>query len=334
MRRRTWLFALLLLSFASGARAHEVRPAYLELTQTDATTFDLVWKVPARGDLRLGLYVRLPASCDIVAEPRGMFVEGVYLERSTIRHPAGLVGETLAIDGLSSTMTDVLVRIERLDGAAQVARLLPASPSLVVEASPSAWEVSRTYFALGVEHILGGVDHLLFVLGLLFLVRDRWMLVKTITSFTVAHSVTLAIATLGYAHAPGDLLNALIAMSILFLGPEIVRAHRGETSVAIRHPWIVAFAFGLLHGFGFATGLQELGLPQGDIPLALLAFNLGVEAGQLGFVAALLAVGASLATIGLSSAGAMRLAGAYAIGSLGVFWTIDRIAVGLGLGGA
>jgi hypothetical protein len=170
-------------------------------------------------------------------------------------------------------MTDVLVRLECLDGTTQVTRLAPSSPSFIVEAAPNAMQVAATYLWLGIEHILFGVDHLLFILGRLFIVNDRWMLAKTVSSFTVAHSITLAIATLGYARAPGPPLTAAIALSILFLGPEIVRSQRGETSLTIRHPWVVAFAFGLLHGFGFASGLTTMGLPRAEIPLGTWGFR-------------------------------------------------------------
>ena len=326
-----WLLcALLLLWAAPGlAGAHEVRPAYLELRQTAPDTFDVLWKVPARGDLRLGLYVRMPESCEQLSEPRGMFAGGAYTERWSVRHPEGLVGGEVHIDGLQTTLTDVLVRIQRLDGATQIVRLTPTSPSMTVRGSPTLAQAAWTYLATGVRHILGGVDHLLFVLGLLFLVRERWMLIKTITSFTIAHSLTLAIATLGYATAPVELLNVLIAMSILFLGPEIIRRQQGQTSLTIRHPWVVAFAFGLLHGFGFASGLTELGLPDDEIPLALLMFNVGVEIGQLGFVAVLLAVGVSLTTLEFKWSDWMRKAPAYAIGTLGSFWMIDRFVVAM-----
>jgi hypothetical protein len=241
-----------------------------------------------------------------------------------------LVGQEIRIDGLGRLQIDVMVRLAFADGWTHSAILRPASPSLRHPGQrPSRSSLLPTYLTLGVEHILGGVDHLLFVLGLLFLVRDRWMLVKTITSFTIAHSITLAIATLGYAQAPVDALNVLIAMSILFLGPEIVRRVRGQRSLTIDHPWIVAFAFGLLHGFGFASGLLELGLPRSEIPLALLMFNVGVEIGQLGFVAILLAVGASLGALGLRGAAWTSLVPAYIIGSLGAYWTIDRLVAAL-----
>ena len=183
------------------------------------------------------------------------------------------------------------------------------------------------YLILGVEHILLGVDHLLFVLGLLLIVADRWMLLKTITSFTIAHSVTLAIATLGYASAPLLPLNAAIALSILFLGPEIVKSWRGETSLTIRHPWVVAFLFGLLHGFGFATGLKAMGLPTGEIPVALLLFNLGVEAGQILFVALVLLLERSFRILKIRWPRRVEMMPGYVVGSLGAYWSIQRMVV-------
>jgi hydrogenase/urease accessory protein HupE len=233
-------------------------------------------------------------------------------------------GGTIAIEGLAATTTDVLVRLQGLDGRSQVVRLTPDAPSFVVAAAPSGWRVAATYLRLGRDHILLGVDHLLFVLGLLLIVPNRWMLLKTITSFTLAHSLTLAVATLGYASAPVPPLNAAIALSILFLGPEIVRYRRGETSLTIRHPWVVAFAFGLLHGFGFASGLTTIGLPRGDIPVALLFFNVGVEAGQLGFVALVLLLERSFRALEIRWPRVVEMAPGYAVGSLGAFWTIQR----------
>lgn len=323
------LLAAVLLcgTIPSPADAHESRPAYLELTQTAGDTLDVLWKVPARGDRRLGLYVRLPETCEVVTEPRGMFTGGAWVERWSIRHPRALVGETIHIEGLRSALTEVHVRIASLDGRTHVERLMPSQPWLTVAASPSRWQLASTYVAIGIKHILGGIDHLLFVLGLLFLVRSRRMLVKTITSFTIAHSITLATATLGLARAPTDVLTVLIAMSILFIGPEIVRLHRGETTLTIRHPWVVAFAFGLLHGFGFASGLTELGLPRQEVPLALLLFNVGVEIGQLGFVAVLLGMHASLRQLEFRWDPRLELVPGYVIGSLGAYWMIARLQV-------
>jgi hydrogenase/urease accessory protein HupE len=318
--------ALILASGLSGAAwAHEVRPAYLELRQTSPETYDLLFKVPGSGEnLRLGLYPELPPDCVKVTPSRTAFVANAFTERYTIRRPGGLAGGTIAIAGLPESGTDVLVRLQGSDGRSQVVRLTPDRPSFVVESAPSRWRVAGTYVRLGCDHILLGIDHLLFVLGLLLIVPDRWMLLKTISAFTVAHSLTLAVATLGYASAPIPPLNAAIALSILFLGPEIVRYRRGGTSLTIRHPWIVAFAFGLLHGFGFASGLSTTGLPHGEIPVALLCFNLGVEGGQIGFVALVLLLERSFRTLEIRWPAVIEWVPAYTVGSLGAFWTIQR----------
>jgi hydrogenase/urease accessory protein HupE len=323
--RRAFLLCALLSGFAPGALAHEVRPAYLELRQTGPDSYDVLWKVPGAGEnLRLGLYVEFPEDCTQVTAPQDSFVNNAFTARWSVRRPGGLTGGTIRILGLDATMTDVLARLQRLDGREQVIRLTPDKPSFVVEAAPSRTRVAATYVKMGVDHILLGIDHLLFVLGLLLIVPDRWMLLKTITSFTLAHSLTLAVATLGFASAPVPPLNAAIALSILFLGPEIIRFRRGGTSLTIRHPWVVAFAFGLLHGFGFASGLSTIGLPRGDIPVALLFFNLGVEAGQLGFVALVLSIERSFRALEIRWPRWVELAPGYAVGSLGAFWTIQR----------
>jgi hydrogenase/urease accessory protein HupE len=308
--------------------AHESRPAFLQLKQTGPETFDVLWKVPAMGErLRLGLYVRLPETVELVSEPRAVFQDAAYTERWSIKEPQALVGSTIHIDGLRNTLTDVLVRIERLDGTTQIARLAPESPSLLVEAAPSGWQVASTYFGLGMEHILLGFDHLLFVLGLLLIVDRRWMLVKTITAFTVAHSLTLALSVLAVVHVPELPLNTAIALSILFLGPEIVRKWRGQSSLTIRHPWVVAFLFGLLHGIGFASGLSVTGLPQSEIPSALLFFNVGVEAGQLVFVLVALAVAISIRSLELDRPQWVTRVPAYVVGTLGAFWTIQCLTI-------
>jgi hydrogenase/urease accessory protein HupE len=329
--KRALLVLVWLTAFTRCGFAHEVRPAYLELRQTGSETYDALWKVPGQGEnLRFGLYVEFPASCTNVTPPRGVMVNSAYLERWSVKCAGGLTGSATHIAGLSATLTDVLVRLQRLDGAAQVTRLTPSSPSFVAEAAPTAMGVARAYLALGVEHILTGIDHLLFVLGLVLLVRDRWTLVKTITAFTVAHSVTLGLATLGYVRVPAPPLNAAIALSILFVGVEVVRSWRGETSLALRYPWLVAFLFGLLHGIGFASGLVSLGLPQGEIPAALLSFNCGVEIGQLMFVAGILLLERAFRVMDIRWPRPLQYAPAYVLGTSAAYWTIDRIFAMLG----
>jgi len=312
---------------AAPAFAHEVRPAYLELRQTGPETYNALWKVPGLGeDLRLGLYVELPAGCTHVTEPRASMINAAFTERWSVRCAGGLTGGTIHIAGLAATMTDVLVRLERLDGTTQVTRLTPSAPSFVVEAVPRALAVAQTYLVLGVEHILGGIDHLLFVLALLLITRGTMRLVKTVTAFTVAHSITLAMATLGFVHVPSKPVEAVIALSIVFVAAEILHGRRGVEGVTARAPWIVAFTFGLLHGFGFAGALSEVGLPQGNIPLALLLFNVGVEVGQLLFIAAALAFVALVWRIRIPFPRWVEMAPSYAIGSVAMFWVIQRIA--------
>jgi hydrogenase/urease accessory protein HupE len=325
------LVTMLLLSISS-AHAHETRPAYLEIQELRAGQYRVVWKRPILGEVALPLELRLPEICQDLEAPARYATLGSLTERRVITcGESGLSGKTIAIDGLEASITDALVRIQTSDGRTQTRLLKPSSPSFVAPEARSIGGVAIEYLVLGIDHILRGVDHLLFVLGLLLIVSDRWMLFKTITSFTVAHSVTLAAATLGHASVPVPPLNAVIALSILFLGPEIVRSWRGQTSLTIRSPWLVAFAFGLLHGFGFASGLTELGLPQAEIPLALLLFNLGVEIGQVGFVVLIFALDKSFHILEIRWPRWAEMMPGYAVGSLGAFWTIERTAVLLGV---
>ena len=325
---RLLIVVLVFCSFiATEVHAHEVRPAYLELKQTSQDTFDVGWKVPARGgNMRLGLYVRLPQECENLTDPRGMFTGGAYIERWSIRHPDALVGSTINIGGLKTTLTDVLVRIERLDGTTQVARLSPTNPSLIIKASPSAWQVAWTYLALGVEHILLGIDHLLFVLALLILVKGWKRVVGTITAFTVAHSITLAAATLGVVHVPGPPVEAIIALSIVFIAAEIIHGRQGRPGLSAKWPWIAAFTFGLLHGLGFASALSEVGLPQRAIPLSLLFFNVGVELGQFLFITVVAAVVVAAKRIPIHVPCRAELFPPYAVGAVAMFWTLQRVA--------
>jgi hydrogenase/urease accessory protein HupE len=322
---RALLTALLLIAFSATVDAHEVRPGYLVLHQTGIESFDVLWKVPAKGDMRLRLDARLPESC-VSPTPRSMqFVGNASTERWSVTCAGGLVGKTITIDGLRGTLTDVLVRIERTDGTSLVTRLSPSDPSFVVEAAPSPMTLAGTYLGLGVEHILLGIDHLLFVLALMLLVGDGRRLIMTITAFTVAHSLTLAAATLGFVHVPQAPVEAIIALSIVFVAGEIVHARQGRPGITQRWPWTVAFIFGLLHGFGFAGALTEIGLPAHAIPLALLFFNVGVEVGQLLFVAVALIASALLNRVPVAIPPWAWRVPAYGIGSVAAFWMIERV---------
>ena len=320
------IVSIFLLMIETPVQAHEVRPGYLQVQQTGEETFKVLWKVPARGGLKLGIYVRFPDTCTTASEKISTKSGGAFISRWTVDCPGGLSGKTIFIDGLSGTLTDVLAQIERLDGTTQVSRITSDTPSFVVDETPKWHQVAFIYLGLGVEHILLGIDHLLFVLVLLLLINSWRMLVATVTAFTVAHSLTLAAATLGYVHVPQRPVEAVIALSIAFVAAEIVHIESGNTRWTQRWPWTIAFAFGLLHGFGFAGALSEIGLPEQSIPLSLLFFNVGVEIGQLLFIACVLAVGLIVKRFVVSMPTLAPKLLAYVIGAVAAFWTIERVA--------
>lgn len=316
----------LVIGAAGTMHGHEVRPAYLELAEQPNGLIDVTWKVPLFQGRPVQIEPQFPDNWqDVSGKTVSRLPVAIVQRWQVMPGQDALDGAKITVLGLPTKILDVLFRLETADGEASVVILRPESPSHVISLdsrSGSTWN----YGILGIEHILLGIDHLLFVLGLLLIVKDRWMLLKTITSFTIAHSITLALATLGYASAPIEPLNAAIALSILFLGPEIVRSWRGESSFTLRHPWVVAFAFGLLHGFGFASGLSTTGLPPSEIPLALLLFNVGVEIGQIAFVGLVFAILSAFRRIEVNWPLWVRRIPGYAVGALGAFWTIDRVA--------
>jgi len=327
-----WLLALAVAIAALAATplaAHELQPGFLELRETAPGRYDVLWKLPSLGssDVRMPIVPVFPERCRQLGEARSDRAGNAWIFTARLDCQGGLAGQTVAIEGLEAFTTDVLVRVERADSGVETHVLKPVQPSLTLRGADETRRGAGVYLYLGIEHILLGVDHLFFVLGLLLIVRDRWMLVKTVTAFTVAHSFTLAVATFGIARVSPAPLNAAIALSILFLGPEIVRCWRGQTSFTIRHPWVVAFAFGLLHGFGFASGLAALGLPQAEIPLALLLFNVGVEIGQLAFVLLILLLERAFHLLEIHWPKVVERLPGYLVGALGAFWTIQRITI-------
>jgi hydrogenase/urease accessory protein HupE len=291
----------------------------------------VLWKVPARGEYRLGLYVRFPDTFRDVQERVAYSADNAFFERWRVECPGGLAGQRIAIDGLSTSLTDVLVRLQWASGATETYRLDCEKTSFVAAGSPSWFQVAGAYTFMGIEHILLGIDHLLFVLGLLLIVRGIGTLVKTITAFTVAHSITLALAVLGVVNVPSRPVDAAIALSIVFLGAEILHAQRGREGLTVRYPWIVAFAFGLLHGLGFAGALTSLGLPPADIPLALLFFNVGVEIGQLLFVLFFAVLAWAFRTLQVVWPKWSEPVPAYAIGTLASYWFLGRFFVMMGV---
>jgi hydrogenase/urease accessory protein HupE len=310
-----------------SAAAHEVRPAYLQIDETLPNHYDLTWRTPVLSGMQLPVVLRLPAEAHQENTPSEFDLPGSRMERLKIEVSDGLAGKRIEFVGLQATITDVLVRVSMHDGSHSTRIVHPSQPWIEIGAAQTWPEVAGNYIVEGIRHILFGADHMLFVLGLLLIVKDRWMLLKTVSAFTVAHSITLAIATLGYAEVPTLPLNAAIALSILFLGPEIVRSWRGETSFTIGHPWVVAFAFGLLHGFGFASALTSAGLPRHELPLALVSFNVGVELGQVGLIGIILALESSFRVLEVRWPRWVQMLPGYTVGSLGAFWTVQRLVL-------
>jgi hydrogenase/urease accessory protein HupE len=306
---------------------HEVRPAYLELTETAPGIFTVLFKTPMVGEFRLSLHVEISGAPEALTPVLSRVMETSMVQTWRLRADDRLAGRSVTILGLENTISDALLRVQFADGGEWTHRLTPAAPGAQVPARQDGSGVAATYFSLGVEHILTGYDHLLFVLGLILITSGMRQLVQAITAFTAAHSLTLAAAVLGFVHVPQKPVEATIALSIAFVAAEAVQARAGKRSLASTGLWVLAFAFGLLHGLGFAGALSETGLPAGHLPTALLFFNLGVESGQLLFVGAVMAIVALLRPWRLSAPRWTQLAPPYAMGGLAMFWVVRRISL-------
>jgi hydrogenase/urease accessory protein HupE len=320
---------MLLFGIARPVSAHEVRPALLQVAEQSDHSLSVLWKQPAAGEFAVHLVPQLSGG-GLDEAPVSVRAAASYVIKEW-RIPAGraaqLDGQALSIEGLEYTLVDALVTIQHADGSTWRGVLTPARRSMILHTGSLAPTSVSAFLSLGVVHVLTGFDHLLFVFGLLLLVDRRWGVLKTITAFTVAHSVTLAAVTLDHVPVSTPLLNAEIALSILFLGPEILRRRRGGTSLTIQHPWAVAFAFGLLHGYGFASGLSAAGLPRDAVIWGLLAFNVGVELGQLMFVAMMLWLIHAFRVLEIQWPRPLQLAPAYLVGTVGAFWTLQRVSL-------
>ena len=323
MRGWMWIAVLLMLASGGNARADELRPGYLELTQQSQRVWHVTLKAPVKGGLAANASPVMPAFCTAGAPVRQLREGSLYSDwRYDCVRP--LVGARVGLSGLDKTVTDALVRIAPLGRPVQAARLTSAAPTTEVTARAGPTQVAGTYFILGIEHILNGYDHLLFVLSLVLLLGSGWVVARTVTAFTIAHSITLAGATLGFLGVSQRPVEICIALSIVFLAVEVVKRDPERPRLSERIPWVVAFLFGLLHGFGFAGALAEIGMPEGEVPMALLTFNLGVEAGQLAIVVAALAVLALIARASAPELSMFRRAAAYPIGSIAAYWMIAR----------
>lgn len=327
MRARcgVWLTAGLALALAAPVAAHQFAPALLELEEVSPERVKVSWKQPLVRVQGSQLRPVLPVECQGIGDPI-VQREGTGLRAAWEMHcPRGLAGKTVGVEGIAASQADVLLRVTLRDGR-KLRRVLKAeTPSFRIDADASRAGVFKDYVALGVGHILLGWDHLLFVLTLTWLVGWGRPLLWTISAFTAGHSVTLALASLGLVHVPQAPIEAAIALSIYVLAVELTSVRAGGKTLTQKAPWAVASGFGLLHGLGFAGALAEVGLPTAEIPLALLSFNVGIEAGQLAFVAAVLLVTAATARLPCAWPRWVRAAPAYGIGVLATFWFLQRV---------
>ena len=317
------LLLCLLLLLSGAAQAHEVRPAYFEIVEQQDGTYSLTWKQPSLPEARIAIDPQLPASCAPLGERNVQVAGGAFVARWQVRCPGGLEGQTIRIAGLERTLTSAFVRTQLVDGRVIAGVVQASEPSFQFAA---ARPVLPAYFVLGIEHILSGIDHVFFVIGLILLVPALWRLVGALTAFTVAHSITLGAAALGFAGLPQASVEVVIALSILVVGYEVVRASRGITGLTSAMPWAVAFGFGLLHGFGFAGALAEIGLPQDAKLGALLLFNLGVETGQLMIVLLAVPIVRWIATRTTELRRRIQVGAGYSLGAAAAFWMIQRVA--------
>lgn len=318
------LFGFLLNT--SLSHADEFRPAVLKITETESGWYELLWKVPLQNGLPLGISPKLPKHLVQLGPATIRENQDTYITQSLWRAEAGsLVGSHIEINGLTALSIDVIVQVELKDGSEHSAILRSASPSFIIHDHAKKWAVAASYWKIGAIHILDGFDHLLFVLALMLIISNVWVLLKTITAFTLAHSISLALATLGIVDVPGPPTEAVIALSILFLAVEIVHNQNGRITLTKQKPWLVALSFGLIHGLGFAGALAEVGLPEQSIPLALLMFNVGVETGQLLFICVVLIMITLLKQLKLPMTYLNRSIIPYVIGSTAAFWTLQRL---------
>lgn len=317
-----WALCALLLA-APPALGDEIRPFAIEVREEAPDIWRLTWKQPTSAPGARALAVpHIPDNCSFAGEPTSRDAPLALIGSARMTCKGPLDGGTFALPQLSGN-ADALLRLIALDGTVQAHRLTASAPSVTIASQPSRGFVARTYFIIGAEHILLGWDHLLFVIALVLLVAGGWQVVKAVTAFTIAHSITLIASILGYAGLPPKPVEALIALSIVFLALELARGR--ENTWTKRYPWAVAFAFGLFHGFGFAGALSEIGLPQGELPMALFAFNLGVEAGQLLIVAAIITLSSMIARLAPQREHLARTLATYTIGIIASYWLIDRL---------
>ncbi len=335
MRALYCVALMVALLFALSAHAHDARPNYVQVTEFDTNTFSVTWKVPTSMPGRALPYPTLPSGCGTEQEPTWHQSDAEYVGQQVFRCDAPLSGRVVGIEfPVINPSLSTLYRVRLANGEEYVRILKPGETEWRLPEAENRFAVAAEYTVLGIEHIWVGIDHLLFVACLLFIAQTPRRLLVTITGFTIAHSITLALSTLDVVRIPTPPVEAVIALSVVFMAWEIARGNKD--SLTHRFPIAVSSSFGLLHGFGFAAVLRDIGLPQTELPTALLFFNIGVEIGQILFVMALL-VGFLVLRPALSRLlrsardqevhwSSLTVPASYVIGSIASFWMIERIA--------
>lgn len=320
-----WLLFVAMIIASTSANADELRPGYLEFTQSTAKNWRLVWKAPLKTGITQRTRPILPGNCKIIGAPVQNLEQMAVTSTSKVECIGDVSGKIIGLSEFSTSRTDVLARVAILNRPVQAYRLTATAPKTIIAAKPDTMQIARTYFITGFDHILAGYDHLLFVVALVLLLSGIGTIVKAVTAFTIAHSITLIGTTMGLFGLPQQPVEALIALSIIFLAVEIAKKNPRELRLSERWPWLVSFVFGLLHGFGFAGALREIGLPEDDVPTALLTFNLGVEAGQLIVVFAALSAAVAVKRVATPLYPVLLRATTYAIGTTASFWFLERM---------
>ncbi|RLA68619.1 MAG: HupE/UreJ family protein [Epsilonproteobacteria bacterium] len=317
---------LLMFIYCTFSMADEIKLSYLEIKEIKTQHYSVLLKLASTDNQKLPINMLMPKECSLTLPKTSHLVNSTYLDRWQMKCTESLADKTLFIEGLKSTGTDLLLRLELLSGVSHSKLLSSSTASYRIPKDASSWQIVQTYSWLGITHILLGFDHLLFIFALLLIVKNMRRLLWTITAFTLAHSLTMVVATLGIIHLPSAPVEAIIALSILFLAMEIIHEKQGKRGITSRYPWIIAFIFGLLHGFGFAGALAEIGLPQQAITLALIFFNIGVELGQLLFVATIVFIVVMLQRLSAPALlNKLQTTVVYMIGGISSFWLIERI---------
>lgn len=321
------VISTLFFAIISSSYAHEMDPGLVDITQLSEHKFEINWSAPVYFKKKHPARLVLPEHWQVLATKPVRKVRDSHLYSQLVNIPNDDFSKSkINIKGLEKTITEVFVRTLWLSGKKTSLLVLPQDPWFEIAANKTSWQIAGDYIYLGVDHILEGFDHLSFVLMLMWIVTLKRKLLLTITAFTLAHSLTLAAASFSIVSLPGPPVETMIALSIVFMAVELLKINQGRSSLTAQYPWLVAFFIGLIHGFGFSGALKDIGLPDGEILLALISFNVGVELGQLLFISVILVLTTLFNKIINTRPIWVNNIPVYIVGGMASFWFIERIS--------